>query len=174
MIEIIGTDLYQWDTGRSVDVTTAGATHAHFANVGDSKAPSIKLVDSRAKIPDYLLQTGKQLCVYAVKDGVTIEKKIFSVKKRERPENYVYDEDQRNFIYELITDAQSATSEAYGAAAEAERVYQELLAAKENGEFNGKNGYTPKKGIDYYTETDKAEMVNAVLAALPNGDEVSY
>lgn len=38
----------------------------------------------------------------------------------------------------------------------------------------GKDGYTPKKGVDYYTETDKAEMVNAVLAALPNGDEVSY
>lgn len=36
------------------------------------------------------------------------------------------------------------------------------------------NGKTPVKGVDYYTEADKQEMVNAVLAALPNGDEVSY
>lgn len=39
---------------------------------------------------------------------------------------------------------------------------------------NGQDGYTPQKGIDYYTEADKAEMVEAVLAAMPNGDEVAY
>ena len=38
----------------------------------------------------------------------------------------------------------------------------------------GEDGYTPVKSVDYYTEADKAEMVDAVLAALPNGDEVSY
>ena len=40
--------------------------------------------------------------------------------------------------------------------------------------LKGDPGYTPQKGLDYYTEADKAEMVAAVLAALPNGDEVSY
>lgn len=39
---------------------------------------------------------------------------------------------------------------------------------------DGEPGYTPVKGTDYYTEADKTEMVNLVLAALPNGDEVSY
>ena len=38
----------------------------------------------------------------------------------------------------------------------------------------GEPGRTPVAGVDYYTEEDKVEMVNAVLAALPNGDEVSY
>ena len=38
MIEIIGTELYQWDTGRIVQVSGNGATHVHFANTGDSKA----------------------------------------------------------------------------------------------------------------------------------------
>jgi hypothetical protein len=32
---------------------------------------------------------------------------------------------------------------------------------------DGKDGYTPQKGVDYYTDADKAEMVSAVLAALP-------
>lgn len=31
----------------------------------------------------------------------------------------------------------------------------------------GKDGYTPIKGTDYYTEADKTEMVNRVIAALP-------
>ena len=40
--------------------------------------------------------------------------------------------------------------------------------------IKGDPGYTPQKGLDYYTEADKAKMIADVLAALPNGDEVSY
>lgn len=112
MIEIIGSELNQWDDKRVVKVTNSVATHVHFANQGDSVAVVMELADSQALIPNYLLCTGKQLCIYAVKDGVTIERKLFSVRKRERPEEYVYDGDQRNYIYELITDAQTATEAA--------------------------------------------------------------
>ena len=62
MIGIIGKALYQWDTGRYVSVTDIEADHVHIANKGDSKAPIMELSDSKAKIPDYLLQTGKQIC----------------------------------------------------------------------------------------------------------------
>lgn len=126
MIEIIGHALSQWDVGRSVQITGIEADHAHFANKGDSKAVIMGVVDTKAKIPDYLLQTGKQLCVYAVKDGITVESKTFYVQKRERPENYVYEDDQRNYIYELITDAEVAIDNANAAANEANRVVREL------------------------------------------------
>jgi len=38
----------------------------------------------------------------------------------------------------------------------------------------GADGYTPAKGVDYYTEAEKQEMVDAVLASLPmyNGEVV--
>ena len=39
---------------------------------------------------------------------------------------------------------------------------------------DGEAGYTPEKGKDYFTEEDKAELVNAVIAAFTNADEVSY
>ena len=38
----------------------------------------------------------------------------------------------------------------------------------------GEDGYTPQKGTDYFTEEDKEEMVQSVLAAIPYGDEVLY
>lgn len=38
----------------------------------------------------------------------------------------------------------------------------------------GADGKTPVKGTDYFTEADKQEMVNAVIAALPNGNGVAY
>lgn len=38
----------------------------------------------------------------------------------------------------------------------------------------GPAGYTPVKGTDYFTDADKQELVNAVLASLTNAEEVSY
>lgn len=40
--------------------------------------------------------------------------------------------------------------------------------------FSGLKGKTPVKGVDYFTEADKQEIVQDVLAAIPNGDEVGY
>lgn len=38
----------------------------------------------------------------------------------------------------------------------------------------GAAGHTPVKGTDYWTAADKQEIVNSVIAALPDGTEVSY
>ena len=37
---------------------------------------------------------------------------------------------------------------------------------------DGSNGYTPQKGVDYFTEADVADIVSETLAALPvyNGE----
>ena len=43
----------------------------------------------------------------------------------------------------------------------------------EKGE-NGKDGHTPTKGTDYFTESDIAEIVASVMDTLPNGDEEAY
>ena len=40
--------------------------------------------------------------------------------------------------------------------------------------LNSLRGYTPVKGTDYFTEEDKIALVNAVLAALPMAEGVSY
>lgn len=49
-----------------------------------------------------------------------------------------------------------------------------LAQAKESGVFDGDPGRTPEKGVDYYTEEDKIEMVNAVISALPTWTGGSY
>ncbi len=38
----------------------------------------------------------------------------------------------------------------------------------------GADGYTPIKGTDYFTDADKTEIVNAVLAQVVDGTEVEY
>lgn len=40
--------------------------------------------------------------------------------------------------------------------------------------IKGQDGHTPEKGIDYFTENDKDDMVQAVLSALPDYREVKH
>lgn len=40
--------------------------------------------------------------------------------------------------------------------------------------IKGTDGKTPVRGADYWTEADKQEIVNSVIAALPDGTEVAY
>lgn len=42
------------------------------------------------------------------------------------------------------------------------------------GNIKGKDGHTPQKGVDYFTEEDIAEIVERVLEQMPSSDEVSY
>ena len=55
-----------------------------------------------------------------------------------------------------------------------------LAQAKESGEFDGKDGktgkdgHTPEKGVDYWTEDDRAAMVQDVLAELTVWEGGSY
>ena len=37
----------------------------------------------------------------------------------------------------------------------------------------GADGHTPVRGTDYWTESDKQEIINSVLAALPAAEGVS-
>ena len=46
-------------------------------------------------------------------------------------------------------------------------------AAGTNG-TNGKDGYTPVKGTDYWTATDKEEIINTVLAEVGQGSSFGY
>ena len=129
MIMVVGPQLSQWDVGRIVSVSKSNATHVHFANQGDAKAVIIEIVDGSAKIPDYLLQTGKTVVAYAVLNGVTQETRPFAVRKRERPENYVYEDDHRNYIYEWITNAEKAAEAANLATQNANEAAEKAIQA---------------------------------------------
>ena len=75
------------------------------------------------------------------------------------------------FVEQQLTDDQKKQARENIGAIDAEmlpKVINNALAqAKESGEFDGEPGYTPQKGKDYYTPDDVAEMVSAVISALP-------
>lgn len=65
-------------------------------------------------------------------------------------------------------------SQAKEAAVTAANIAENLAAKAENGEFNGEKGYSPIKGIDYFTRAERTEMVKEVLSALPTTEGVGF
>ena len=54
-------------------------------------------------------------------------------------------------------------------------VLDELSVLNGKLQYNGSDvGLKPVKGTDYWTAADKQEIINDVIAALPDGTEVSY
>ena len=64
--------------------------------------------------------------------------------------------------------AKKAAEERAGEVADTLELIREKLAS---GEFNG---YTPKKGVDYFTDEDKAEIVSLALDALPCAEDALF
>lgn len=76
-----------------------------------------------------------------------------------------------NSRYEYITDL----SGAQGMRGEkGEQGQQGIQGEKGDKGDTGLAGYTPVKGTDYWTDTDKTDMLNDVLAALPTWNGGSY
>lgn len=148
------------------------------------------VIDGNRIIYNFTEQTvsakGKVDCefdLYGV-DNALLLSPNFTIIVEETPcdgDDVVVSADDMNVIQGLIKDTTNAVAQANAAiynantaADSANGVAADIQAKVDRGEFNGANGYTPQKGTDYYTEKDKQEMVDLVLDALPNGDEVSY
>lgn len=148
-------EFYQWDINRYLKVNEENITEVHFDNRTEITTLVVKVKDGMCAVPNILLQNNSNIRVYAFVDNeYTKIEQVFKVIPRSRPSDYVYNETQVQKIEDVINKA--------------------LQEAKDSGEFKGDKGDEPVKGKDYWTEEDKQELVNDVLAALPNGDGVSY
>lgn len=133
MIELVGNELYQWDSGRQVRIIPRyGETVScvHFNN-GYMVTPTKTNGISVANIPNILLQQGGyNITVYAVSVSEssieTTESCQFYVKKKTKPNDYVYTETEVANINSVVENA--------------------LQQAKESGDFKGDKGDKGDKG----------------------------
>lgn len=97
-------ELWQWDTGRTLAVD-ADCSQVHFSNKVFGRSIDVDVVDGVATIPDILLQTDKDLNVWAfvgtAENGYTKISKTFKVNRRNKPADYVFTPPEQTSIEEI-------------------------------------------------------------------------
>lgn len=98
-------ELWQWDTGRTLAVD-ADCSQVHFSNKVFGRSIDVDVVDGAAVIPDILLQTDKDLNVWAfvgtAENGYTKISKTFNVNRRNKPADYVFTPPDQTTLSELV------------------------------------------------------------------------
>ena len=97
-------ELWQWDTGRTLAVD-ADCSQVHFSNKVFGRSIDVDVVVGIAIIPDVLLQTDKDLNVWAfvgtAENGYTKINKTFKVNRRNKPADYVFTPPDQTTLSEL-------------------------------------------------------------------------
>lgn len=186
MIEVIGGNLFQWDTGRVAQVNTDADIHeVHFTTKDMTYAYVVSTYEKDGavycEIPNIILQQKKSLICYEVTNTdngeMTVAETTLDLHKRNKPQDYVYTEDElKNFdrLAALIPTKLSQLTDDIGAGGakitsvngvlpdengnvEVETVSESelnsaintaLAQAKESGQFDGADGKDGKDGKD--------------------------
>lgn len=97
-------ELWQWDTGRTLAVD-ADCSQVHFSNKVFGRSIDVDVAGGVAIIPDILLQTDKDLNVWAFvgtsENGYTKISKTFKVNRRNKPADYVFTPTDQTSIEEI-------------------------------------------------------------------------
>lgn len=132
--------LYQWDVNQYLTEVQPEAQFVDYPM--GNEVIRIETDGKRCRIPDEFLQTaGFKTCYERYSDG-TYKAYSFNVQSSPKPPDYVYTAEERTTFEALVNKADAAIDE--------------IKRRADSGEF------TPKKGVDYFTEEDKAELMEGV------------
>ena len=97
-------ELWQWDTGRTL-IVDADCSQVHFSNKVFGRSIDVNVAYGVAIIPDVLLQTDKDLNVWAfsgtAENGYTKISKTFKVNRRNKPADYVFTPPDQTSLEEI-------------------------------------------------------------------------
>lgn len=132
--------LYQWDVNQYLTELQPEAQFVDYP-IGN-EVIRIETDGKRCRIPDEFLQTaGFKTCYERYSDG-TYKAYNFNVQSSPKPPDYVYTAEERTTFDALVAKTDAAIAE--------------IKRRADSGEF------TPKKGVDYFTDTEKKEMMENV------------
>lgn len=121
-------ELWQWDTGRTLAVD-ADCSQLHFSNKVFGRSIDVDVTDGVAIIPDVLLQSDKELNVWAfvgtAENGYTKISKTFKVNRRNKPADYVFTPQEQIQLKDataILEEAKDVANKAIDSAEQAEDI----------------------------------------------------
>ncbi len=165
-------ELWQWDTGRTVAVD-ADCSQVHFSNKVFGRSIDVDVVDGVAIIPDILLQTDKDLNVWAfvgaAENGYTKISKIFKVNRRNKPADYVFTPQEQILLKDaiaIVETAKSAANDAIESAKQAQASAENAAQAKNDALTAQSKAEAAKSGAERAQNLAEAAMGSAENAAV--------
>lgn len=164
-LQVLDGELWQWDTGREVEVV--GCEQVHFAKSTTGACYTVEVAGNKAKVPDELLQAAGRVYAWAyITDeaygGRTRIEAVWDVKRRAKPAEYIYEpSDQRT-----IKDAETARDEAKAAQKAAEAARDRAVKA----EVKSARATTLASGSKATAQMDG----NVLVIGVPKGDALKY
>lgn len=132
--------LFQWDVNQYLTELQPEAQFVDYPM--GNEVIRIETDGKRCRIPDEFLQTaGFKTCYERYSDG-TYKAYNFNVQSSPKPPDYVYTAEERTTFDALVAKADAAIAE--------------IKRRADSGEF------TPKKGVDYFTDEEKTELMESV------------
>lgn len=132
--------LYQWDVNQYLTELQSEAQFVDYPM--GNEVIRIETDGKRCRIPDEFLQSaGFKTCYERYSDG-TYKAYSFNVLSSPKPPDYVYTAEERTTFEALVEKADAAIAE--------------IKRRADSGEF------TPVKGVDYFTEAEKNELMESV------------
>lgn len=132
--------LYQWDVNQYLTELQPEAQFVDYPM--GNEVIRIETDGKRCRIPDEFLQTaGFKTCYERYSDG-TYTAYNFNVQSSPKPPDYVYTAEERTTFDALV--------------AKADATIEEIKRRADSGEF------TPVKGVDYFTNAEKIELMEGV------------
>lgn len=177
-------ELWQWDTGRTLAVD-ADCSQVHFSNKVFGRSIDVDVIDGVAIIPDILLQTDKDLNVWAfvgaAENGYTKISKIFKVNRRNKPADYVFTPQEQIPLKDaiaIVETAKSAANDAIESAKQAKAAQQGAEAAKDAAELAKTSAETAannasKSAADALLAKNEAESAQNAAAGSANAAQNS-
>lgn len=178
-------ELWQWDTGRALTVD-ADCSQVHFSNNVFGRSIDVDVTDGVAIIPDILLQTDKDLNVWAfvgtAENGYTKISKTFKINRRNKPSDYVFTPQEQITLKDataileeakhVANDAMETAKKAEASADNAAKIADEM---KKLADQVGQNADTATKAkADALTAQTKAEEArNAAEIAKKAAEEAA-
>lgn len=132
--------LYQWDVNQYLTGINPSAQYVDYT-IGN-EVIRLETDGTMCRIPDEVLQTyGGKTCYERYPDG-TYRAYSFTVLYAPKPPDYVYTPEERT-TFEALT-------------ARVDAAIEDIKRRADSGEF------TPKKGVDYFTDAEKNELMEGV------------
>lgn len=181
MVTLIGGDLYQWDTGRTVFIAPDSGYIVHEVHFTTKKMDYAYVVKTYVEnggtycaIPNILLQQYQDIICYEVRENDAGEESIstttFDVIKRNRPVDYVYTEPEKYTYKELENRIEILEEKLEDVKAAS---YESVVLAKEAHEL-AESAQDTINSYDEKIETMYTSMVRSVNNTFPdeNGNVV--